>query len=100
MILGAAKAHFRKQRWAVIPMPVRCWIPDSRGAMMDEADAIANAPPRATLFGDFRLTRPGGEEIVISGKRAQALLAIRCLDPGVAVARDRLCELLWRGRLS
>jgi DNA-binding SARP family transcriptional activator len=66
--------------------------------MMDDADAIANAPLCATLFGDFRLTWPGWEEIVISGKRAQSLLAIRCLDPGVAVARDRLCGLLWRGR--
>jgi TolB-like protein len=51
----------------------------------------------ATLFGAFKLTGPDGEEIVVTGKRARALLAILCLEPGVAIERDRVCELLWRG---
>jgi len=59
---------------------------------------FARAPLRATLFGTFRLAAPDGEEIVVTGKRARALLAILCLEPGVAVERGRLCELLWRGR--
>lgn len=52
----------------------------------------------ATLFGAFRLDLPGGDELEVTGKRARAVLAILCLNPGVAVERERLCELLWRGR--
>ncbi|MBS3743187.1 MAG: hypothetical protein KGY48_02425 [Wenzhouxiangellaceae bacterium] len=59
-----------------------------------------DATLRAALFGAFKLAASDGEEIIITGKRARALLAILCLDPGVAVARDRLCELLWRGRFK
>ena len=55
---------------------------------------------RATLFGAFRLSLPNGDEIDITGKRAQAVLAILCLTPGVAVERGRLCELLWQGRFQ
>lgn len=65
---------------------------------MAETDLIGNSPLRVTLFGTFRLDAPGGEEIVVTGKRARALLAILCLAPGVAVERGRLCELFWRGR--
>ena len=53
---------------------------------------------RAVLFGSFRLGAPDGEEIVVTGKRARALLAILCLEPGVAMERERICQLLWRGR--
>jgi len=55
---------------------------------------------RATLFGAFRLAMPDGEELAITGKRARGLLAILCLEPGVAVDRERLCQLLWRGRFK
>ena len=55
---------------------------------------------RSQLFGSFRLVSPDGKEIEITGKRARALLAILCLEPGVAVERARLCELLWRGRFQ
>ena len=53
---------------------------------------------RVTLFGSFTLYAPDGSEIALTIKRARALLAILCLTPGVAVERERLCELLWRGR--
>ncbi len=55
---------------------------------------------RVTLFGTFRLTLAGGEEVEITGKRARAVLAILCLTPGVAVERALLCELLWHGRFQ
>lgn len=58
---------------------------------------VACSRLHATLFGAFKLTGPDGQEIVVTGKRARALLAILCLEPGVAIERDRVCELLWRG---
>lgn len=67
---------------------------------MHEKSEEACSSLHVSLFGPFRLTAPGGEEIVVTGKRAQGLLAILCLEPGVAVERDRLCELLWRGRFK
>jgi TolB-like protein len=53
---------------------------------------------RASLFGSFQLFAPDGAEIVLTGKRTQALVAMLCLQPGVAVDRDRLSHLLWRGK--
>ncbi|MDT8410738.1 MAG: hypothetical protein RQ741_14175 [Wenzhouxiangellaceae bacterium] len=67
---------------------------------MNETDLIGDAPLRATLFGAFRLGASDGKEIVVTSKRARALLAILCLEPGVAVERGRLCELFWRGRFK
>lgn len=55
---------------------------------------------RVSLFGAFRVHRPDGEELEITGKRARAVLAILCLSPGVAIERGRLCELLWHGRFQ
>ncbi|NKI36367.1 hypothetical protein HFP89_14445 [Wenzhouxiangella sp. XN79A] len=56
------------------------------------------APLRAHLFGRFRLTTLDGREIPISGKRAQAVLAILCLAPGEPIEREQLSQLLWRGK--
>ena len=55
---------------------------------------------RVSLFGTFRVYRPDGDELEITGKRARAVLAILCLTPGVAIERGRLCELLWHGRFQ
>src|SRR6056297_3491012 len=60
--------------------------------------AYVKAPLRVTLFGNFALCVPDGTEITLTIKRARALLAILCLTPGMPVERDRLCDLLWRGR--
>lgn len=60
--------------------------------------AYVKASLRVTLFGNFALCAPDGTEITLTIKRARALLAILCLTPGVPVERERLCELLWRGR--
>lgn len=55
-------------------------------------------PLRVTLFGNFALCAPDGTEITITIKRARALLAILCLEPGIAFDREKLCTLLWGGR--
>ncbi len=53
---------------------------------------------RATLAGAFRLYQPDGREILISSRRARALLAILCLLGGEPIERDALRKLLWPGR--
>ncbi|RNJ62022.1 MAG: hypothetical protein EDM03_11015 [Porphyrobacter sp. IPPAS B-1204] len=53
---------------------------------------------RATLAGAFRLYQPDGREILISSRRARALLAILCLSGGEPVERDTIRKLLWPGR--
>ncbi|MBB6088075.1 hypothetical protein [Wenzhouxiangella marina] len=50
------------------------------------------------MFGPFQLRAAGGEQIVINGKRAQAVLAILCLAPGQTFEREQLSQLLWRGK--
>ena len=55
---------------------------------------------QASLFGGFRLAAPDGTEIIIAGKRAQALLAILCVQPGIAVEREQCCQLLWPGKFT
>jgi len=65
---------------------------------MTDAIERPSAPLRATLFGPFRVAGADGREIVISGKRAQGLLAILSLSPGEAIERERLSQLLWSGK--
>jgi len=55
---------------------------------------------RASLFGSFRLTAPDGTEVLVAGKRSQALLAILCLSPGIPIERELLSQLLWPGKFS
>jgi len=55
---------------------------------------------QASLFGSFRLVAPDGTDVVVAGKRAQALLAMLCLQPGIAVEREQCCQLLWPGKFS
>jgi len=54
----------------------------------------------ATLFGSFHLRRTDGDEIVISNRRARALVAMLCLEPGEPIERDYLSKLLWPGRFE
>jgi TolB-like protein/Tfp pilus assembly protein PilF len=61
---------------------------------------VSPDPLRATLFGNFRLLARDGTEIALNSKRTQALLAMLCLAPGVAIDRDQLSQLLWRGKFS
>jgi TolB-like protein len=54
----------------------------------------------ASLFGDFQLTAADGTEIVISNRRARALLAMLCLVREESIDRDYLSKLLWPGRFE
>ena len=67
-------------------------------ALMDESSGMPTPPLHASLFGSFKLTTADGAELVISGKRARALLALLCIAPGEACDREQLSALLWRGR--
>ena len=55
---------------------------------------------RAHLFGPFQLIAPDGTEIIISIRRARALLAMLCLAPDEPIDRDHLSKLLWPGRFE
>ncbi len=57
-------------------------------------------PGRAALFGTFRLTLEEGEPIILSNRRARALLAILCLEPDQPMAREQIARLLWSGRFE
>ena len=50
------------------------------------------------LLGRFRLLSPAGDDIAISSKKNQALLAILALAQGEAVTRSRLIGILWAER--
>ena len=54
----------------------------------------------ATLFGRFQLWAAYGSEIVISNRRARALLAMLCLAGNEPIDRDFLSKLLWAGRFE
>ena len=53
-----------------------------------------------SLFGEFHLTAPDGTEILLSNRRAKALLAILCLARDETFDRDHLSKLLWPGRFE
>src|SRR5436190_11218474 len=52
------------------------------------------------MFGVFSLATAAGEEILISNRRARALLAMLCLAPGETLERDYVSKLLWPGRFQ
>jgi TolB-like protein len=54
----------------------------------------------ASLFGRFQLWAADGSEVVISNRRARALLAMLCLAKNEAIDRDLLSKLLWPGRFE
>jgi DNA-binding SARP family transcriptional activator len=53
-----------------------------------------------SLFGAFALTEPGGTPITLANRRARALLAMLCLEPGQPMAREQITRLLWSGRFE
>ena len=67
-------------------------------AGQDKAESARCA--RAHLFGPFQLVAPDGTEIIISNRRARALLAMLCLAPDEPIDRDHLSKLLWPGRFE
>jgi len=52
----------------------------------------------ASLFGAFRLRDINGEDIIITNRRARALLSMLCLAPDEPIEREQLSKLLWPGR--
>ncbi len=54
----------------------------------------------ASLFGDFHLSAADGTGILISNRRARALLAMLCLIGDGTIDRDYLSKLLWPGRFE
>ena len=54
----------------------------------------------ASLFGEFKLATADGTEIMISNRRAKALLAVLCLNGDEAINREQVSKLLWPGRFE
>ena len=54
----------------------------------------------ASLFGEFKLATGDGIEIIISNRRAKALLAVLCLNGDEAINREQVSKLLWPGRFE
>lgn len=54
----------------------------------------------ASLFGGFKLKADDGSEILISNRRARALLAVLSLNGDEAIDREHVSKLLWPGRFE
>ena len=72
---------------------------------MKQADPVQSSgractTPSATLFGRFRLCAADGSELVISNRRARALLAMLCLVDSEVLDRDFVSKVLWAGRFE
>ncbi len=52
------------------------------------------------LFGTFHLSDQNNTEILVSNRRAKALLAMLCLAPGETIERAQISKLLWPGRFE
>lgn len=68
--------------------------------LVDSSTAAVTGKVRVTLFGEFRLHAPDGRPVALANRRARALLAMLCADPGEPMARDTLAKLLWPGRFD
>lgn len=55
---------------------------------------------RISLFGNFRVYDREGAEILLSNRRARAVLALLSLSPGEPLDRKQVCDLLWPGRFT
>lgn len=60
--------------------------------------AESGALLRASLYGSFELKAPDGHALVLSNRRARALLAMLYVAPGHRLERDVVSRLLWPGR--
>jgi len=58
------------------------------------------APLTASLFGRFRLRTNDGREIVVSNRRARALLTMVCVCGEDPIDREYLSGILWTGRFA
>jgi TolB-like protein/DNA-binding SARP family transcriptional activator len=53
---------------------------------------------RARLIGGFQLSAADGAPMLLTSRRARALLTVVCLEGDDGVLRERLCGLLWADR--
>lgn len=69
---------------------------------MEQTGATRRTDPAAyaCLFGPFHLRAADQSDIVITNRRARALLAMLCLAGDEAIDRDFLSKLLWPGRFE
>jgi DNA-binding SARP family transcriptional activator len=54
----------------------------------------------ASVFGVFRLKDKDAQEIILSNRRARAILAMLCLAPDEPLEREFVSHLLWPGRFE
>jgi DNA-binding SARP family transcriptional activator len=54
----------------------------------------------ASVFGIFRLKGKDGQEIIITNRRARAILAMFCLVPDEPLEREFVSHLLWPERFE
>lgn len=54
----------------------------------------------ASVFGIFRLKDKHAQDIVITNRRARAILAMLCLAPDEPLEREFVSHLLWPGRFE
>ena len=50
------------------------------------------------VLGRFESRLPSGAVLSLPTRKAEALLAYLCLEPGIPHSRDRLSNLLWSDR--
>ena len=67
-----------------------------QGATLEAGRSIVHA----SVFGNFQIRTADGTEIVISNRRARALLAVLCLVRSEPIDREYLSKLLWPGRFE
>jgi len=65
-----------------------------------ESAAATTTAVSLRLFGALRIELVRGETLEISNRRAAALLAALCLEPGHSIDRETLCRLLWPDRFA
>lgn len=79
-----------------------CWLGDDLLDSLERQDNLAEIGGYAqvALFGPFQLVAQDGAEILISNRRARALLAMLCLARDEPIDRNHLSKLLWPGRFE
>lgn len=70
------------------------------GAKQREGGRLHLDACHATLFGPFQLNLATDGEVIISNKRARAVLAMLCIEPDTPLDRSYLSKILWPGRFD
>ena len=69
------------------------------GAAFMKGCAVREEPSlpvlKISVFGGLEVLSRGGEPVLLSGRKDQALLGFLALSPGVTYSREKLAALLW-----